>query len=137
MEAFEKIYELEKACFDEPWTKESIRNQLSAENCVRVLYEESDIAVGYAFGTIIPDEGELYRIAVSPEKRGNGIGKRLLLEFVEKCHEKGAVKLFLEVRSKNVPARRLYEKTGFKEISVRKGYYGDDDAVIYSLEIIV
>ena len=93
--------------------------------------------MGYAFGTVIIDEGELYRIAVSPENRGKGIGERLLHEFVEECHERGTVKLFLEVRSKNVPARRLYEKTGFKEISVRKGYYGDDDAVIYSLEKIV
>ncbi len=137
MEIFEKIYELEKACFDEPWTKESIINQLDSGNSVYVLSEENGAAVGYAFGTVIIDEGELYRIAVSPEKRGKGIGERLLHEFVEKCHERGAVKLFLEVRSKNVPARRLYEKTGFKEISVRKGYYGDDDAVIYSLEKIV
>ena len=137
MEIFEKIYELERVCFDEPWTEESLKNQLNNGNCISVVSEEEGKITGYAFGTVIIDEGELYRIAVSPEKRGKGIGERLLIEFVEKCHEKGAVKLFLEVRSKNVPARRLYEKTGFKEISVRKGYYGDDDAVIYSLEKIV
>ena len=136
MEIYEKIYELEKACFDEPWTKESIINQLNSGNSACVLFEENGATVGYAFGTVIIDEGELYRIAVSPEKRGQGYGERLLLDFIGKCREKGAIKLFLEVRSKNVPARRLYEKTGFKEISVRKGYYGDDDAVIFFLEIV-
>ena len=136
MEIFEKIYELEKACFEEPWTEESIKNQLSGENCVFTVSEEDGKMTGYAFGTVIIDEGELYRIAVAPEKRGEGIGEKLLLEFVEKCRETGAVKLFLEVRSRNVPARGLYEKTGFKEISVRKGYYGDDDAVIYFSKIV-
>lgn len=137
MEIFEKISELEKACFNEPWTEESIKNQLSGENSVFTVSEDNGNIIGYAFGTVIIDEGELYRIAVSPEKRGKGTGERLLREFVEKCRNNGAVKLFLEVRSRNVPARRLYEKIGFKEISVRRGYYGDDDAVIYVLEKIV
>ena len=137
MEIYERIYELEKVCFEDPWTEESVKNQLLNENCACTVSEDNGEITGYAFGTVIIDEGELYRIAVSPEKRGKGIGERLLHEFVEKCHERGAVKLFLEVRSKNVPARRLYEKRGFKEISVRKGYYGDDDAVVYSLEKIV
>ena len=136
MEIYEKIYELEKACFEDPWTEESVKNQFLNKNCAYTVFEEKGEITGYAFGTVIIDEGELYRIAVSPEKRGRGKGEKILLDFVEKCRKKGAVKLFLEVRSRNVPARRLYEKIGFKEISVRKGYYGDDDAVIYFLEIV-
>lgn len=136
MDVYKTIYELEKACFEEPWTEISVNNQLSNENSVYSVFEEDGETIGYAFGTVIIDEGELYRIAVSPEKRGNGIGESLLRDFVENCRNKGAVKLFLEVRSRNVPARRLYEKIGFKEISVRKGYYGDDDAVIYFLELV-
>ena len=136
MEIYERIYELEKACFEDPWTEESVKNQLLNENCACTVSEDNGEITGYAFGTVIIDEGELYRIAVSPEKRGQGYGERLLLDFIGKCREKGAIKLFLEVRSKNVPARRLYEKTGFKEISVRKGYYGDDDAIIFFLEIV-
>lgn len=136
MEMYEKIYELEKACFDDPWTEESLRNQFLNDNCIFSVYEEDGKMLGYAFGTVIIDEGELYRIAVSHEARSKGYGELLLKRFVEKCRVRGAEKIFLEVRSRNVPARRLYEKTGFKEISLRKRYYNDDDAVIYFLEIV-
>ena len=41
-------------------------------------------------------------------------------------------RLFLEVRSRNIPARKLYTAYGFKEIGVRKNYYKNpqDDAII-------
>lgn len=136
MDIFERVYELEKACFDEPWNLESLRNQFSNENNVFSFYEEDGKMLGYAFGTVIIDEGELYRIAVSHDARSKGYGEFLLKRFVEKCRAKGAEKIFLEVRSRNVPARRLYEKVGFNEISLRKRYYADDDAVIYFLEIV-
>lgn len=131
MREAEIIYELEKACFDDCWSYESVESQLKKDSSVSVIEENCK---GYALGDIILDEAELYRIAVSENSRGTGLGTAIISEFIEKCRERGAVKIFLEVRSKNVPARKLYEKTGFEQISVRKNYYGDDDAVIYCLK---
>ena len=62
------------------------------------------------------------------DKKRNIPVSRLLTRFIDRCRERGAAKIFLEVRSANVPARSLYEKHGFVQISVRRGYYGDDDA---------
>ncbi len=131
MEAYEIICGLEKACFDNPWTEKSVESCLTAETGIYSLYNEGGKTEGYAFGTVICDEAELYRIAVLPDSRRKGTGMKLISAFIAECEKRGAEKIFLEVRSRNIPARGLYEKAGFEEISVRKNYYGDDDAVIY------
>ena len=131
MEAYEIISGLEKACFDNPWTEKAIESCLSSETGIYCLSDETERPEGYAFGTVICDEAELYRIAVLPDSRRNGTGGRLLEGFIAECEKRGAAKIFLEVRSKNVPARKLYKRYSFEEISVRKNYYEDDDAVIY------
>ena len=42
----------------------------------------------------------------------------------------------LEVRNSNIPAQKLYEKHGFKQITIRKNYYDNsEDALIYEKEL--
>ncbi len=131
----EKIYLLEKECFSDAWSLSSLETQLSGSNAIWVIYEENNIPVGYALGTEVCGEAELYRIAVLSEYRRKGIADKLMMDFLEKCNERGGEKVFLEVRSLNAPAIALYEKYGFERISVRKGYYGDDDAVIFTKKL--
>lgn len=128
----EKIYALENASFSDPWSITAVENQLQNENSVWLITEENNIPCGYALGSIVCGEAELYRIAVSPDFRRKGLGEAVLSQFIEKCRRREAEKIFLEVRSRNIPAISLYKKAGFEEISLRKGYYGDDDAVIFA-----
>ena len=132
MTEVEKIHTLEVSCFSDPWSITAVENQLKSENSLWLTECENGIPAGYALGSMVCGEAELYRIAVSAEFRRQGLGERLLASFIEKCREKGGEKIFLEVRSRNTPAISLYKKAGFEEISVRKGYYGDDDAVIFA-----
>lgn len=124
------ITRAESECFTRPWTYDEVQSAVCGEYGVTAVEPE----VGYALGRLSFDEAELYRIAVLPEKRRCGAGGRLLDRFIALCGERGAAKIFLEVRSKNVPAIKLYESRGFSLISVRRGYYGDDDALVYILE---
>lgn len=128
----EKIHALETVCFSEPWSLTAVENQLKSESAVWLITEENGVPCGYALGSIICGEAELYRIAVCADFRRRGLGDRLLSDFIEKCRSMEGEKIFLEVRSRNTPAISLYRKAGFEEISVRKGYYGDDDAVIFA-----
>lgn len=127
----EKIHYLEAECFSDPWSVSSLETQLSSGQSVWLVQEEEGKPVGYALGTEICGEAELYRIAVLSSHRRRGLGEKLLSEFLEQCRSRKAEKVFLEVRSRNSPAIALYEKAGFERISIRKGYYGDDDAVIF------
>jgi ribosomal-protein-alanine N-acetyltransferase len=121
------IFELEKKCFSEPWSMEMIKAQLNSANSTTLIKTVNGVPVGYATGLKLEEESELYRIAVLPEHRGEGIAKELLTRFIEKCGSD----IFLEVRSQSKAAIALYKSAGFGEIAVRKNYYGDDDALIY------
>jgi ribosomal-protein-alanine N-acetyltransferase len=69
---------------------------------------------------------------VAPTARGRGLGARLLAELDHRARAHGAAYLVLEVRADNAPARSLYERAGFVELTVRRRYYqpGDVDAVV-------
>ena len=77
-------------------------------------------------------EAELLRIAVSPEARGQGLGRKLLEACQRDLTEAGMARLFLEVRASNASAISLYWACGWKPVGLRPGYYPDgEDAALY------
>lgn len=78
------------------------------------------------------DECEIITIGVHPDFRGTGIADALLV-LMEK--EQGGKKIFLEVAENNKPARKLYERNGYKQISIRRGYYDGIDAIIMQKDL--
>ena len=89
--------------------------------------------MGYIGIKAVIDEGYITNVAVIPEKRGQGIAKKLLSELFLKLSENAGEIVRLEVRRSNENAKGLYKKMGFSEIAVRKNYYADprEDALIY------
>ena len=122
---------LEAEIFSDPWTQRAISDCI-CKGAMCFVAETDGEVVAYVLGMLIAPEGEIYRIAVRPDKRPRGIGYRLLDYSVKTERGRGLETLFLEVRSKNIAARNLYRAYGFKEISVRKNYYRDppDDAIV-------
>jgi ribosomal-protein-alanine N-acetyltransferase len=85
---------------------------------------------------LMVDEAHLTTFAVHPAWRRQKIGERLLLAFVDLAVARHAREATLEVRLSNIPARRLYEKYGFRPVGLRPRYYSDDgeDALIMTTE---
>lgn len=131
---FRQLCVVEQVCFHGSWTEGTLLSELNNPLNVLAAVERNGIIAGFALGRVVVDEGELYQIGVLPEFRRQGFAQRLLAELHEKMRQRGAVRCFLEVRSRNSGAIALYEKSGYSRISVRKGYYDDDDAVIYLLQ---
>ena len=75
------------------------------------------------------------RIATMPELRNRGIAKELMQKILECAKDCGCERMMLEVRRSNISAQQLYKKFGFDEISVRKGYYNGEDALIFEKEL--
>lgn len=134
-ELIEQLDYIEQTCFHGSWTRKMLLEEINNPLCVLTTAMHSGGVAGFALGKIAADEAELYQIAVLPDYRRQGIAAQLLMELHTLLKEKGAVCCFLEVRSRNTPAIALYESLGYKKISLRKGYYGDDDAVIYRIEL--
>ena len=127
-----EIAALEREAFPDPWGERDIIDLITTEGGMCFTAVDGDRVVAYFLGRLIPPEGELYRVAVTPDKRQRGVGYRLLDYAYKTSKGRGLESLFLEVRSQNLPALKLYEAYGFKRIGLRPGYYKnpDDDAVI-------
>lgn len=96
------------------------------------VYLENDIPVGLISYSLIYDRIELEYIWVHKSFRNCGIGSKLM----DKMLSENVSNITLEVRSSNVYAISLYEKYGFKVVSVRNNYYGSEDAFLMLREMI-
>ncbi len=126
------VAELEREIFSDPWSEKDIFSYICMNGGMCYSAVSGGKIVAYIIGRVIPPEGEIYRIATAPDHRRRGIAYRLLDYAAKTERGRGLESLFLEVRSRNVPARNLYHAYGFREIGLRKNYYSDptDDAVV-------
>ena len=126
------IARLEEEIFSDPWSYRDVQDLICTEGSMCFTAIDNGEVVAYVIGRLIAPEGEIYRVAVTPERRQRGIGYRLLDYAVKTSKGHGLERLFLEVRSRNLPAVKLYTAYGFKQIAVRKNYYKNptDDALI-------
>jgi ribosomal protein S18 acetylase RimI-like enzyme len=59
----------------------------------------------------------IHDLAVLPDQRGKGVGQALLAAAQAEAQAAGCCKLTLEVQEDNAPARRLYERFGFRDVT--------------------
>jgi [ribosomal protein S18]-alanine N-acetyltransferase len=123
------VVALESANAPAPWTEGVFRDELAAENRI-YLAADKDGVVGFAGVMVVADEAHVTNLLVDPGWRRQGIGLELMKSLIELAVDAGARHLTLEVRSQNEAARALYAGLGLAPVGVRRGYYGDDDALI-------
>lgn len=126
----DRIAELEKVLFaDSPWPWKEFEHELH-ENPFAILLvdEEEGRVVGYLDYWILYEQAQVATIGVDPEYQNRGIGSALLSYAEKDAADQGCETFSLEVRVSNAPARHLYEKHGFIQVNIRKGYYenGED-----------
>ena len=130
-EDLKDVAEIEKLCFGEPWSENSLELLLRDGNFGVAAIEEGRV-VGYVGVISAPPEGEITNVATHPDFRRRGVGEGILEALKREAGDRGIESLYLEVRRSNSPARGLYEKMGFAVIGERKGFYKNpkEDAVL-------
>ena len=113
---------LEAQIHQAPWTFGNFRDALAAGYSARAGEREGRI-VAYGVLMLAPGEAQLLNLSVVPDSRREGLGRALLLQFVDDAERLGAEQMFLEVRVSNAPAIKLYESEGFVPIARRVAYY--------------
>jgi ribosomal-protein-alanine N-acetyltransferase len=124
-----RLVELETELFaDAAWSAETWWAELAGRpRRSYVVLDGGDGIEGYAGVDLGGDVADVMTVAVVPGWRGRGLGDLLVGELVRRAGKSGASSLMLEVRADNGPARRLYERHGFEEVSVRRRYYRQPD----------
>ena len=131
-----QVAELEKLCFNDPWSVNSIVYELTNPLSLWLVAAEADTVVGYVGSQSVMDEADMMNIAVHPEHRRRGIAQELVHRLVAALLEKKVRCLTLEVRASNEPAKALYHGLGFEQIGRRPNYYRNprEDALILRKE---
>ena len=133
------VHAIERASFAVPWPDDAYRNELLTNRLASyVVARAGDEVVGFAGLWVMVDEAHVTTFAVHPRWRRHGIGERLLLALLDLSVERRAREATLEVRLSNMPARRLYEKYGFRPVGIRPRYYSDngEDALIMTTDAL-
>jgi [ribosomal protein S18]-alanine N-acetyltransferase len=123
------------------WTSEQYNNLLGsgvvlvAEQAAEESSKESGKLSGFICAKAVANEWEIENVVVAAAFLQRGVANELLRELILHAQKAAASAILLEVRESNRPARRLYEKHGFREVGRRPSYYGDpaEDAILYAL----
>lgn len=127
------VWEIDAESLARPWTRAIWHEELRSPFGSYLVAESGEEVVGYVGIKHAADELHVMNIAVRSEIRRRGLARRLLLTALSGHPE--ARKAYLEVRPSNTPARALYESLGFSVAGRRPRYYGDEDALMMSLDL--
>jgi len=135
-----RVLEIETKSYKFPWSEGIFQDCLKSASYSCWVCHEQDVIIGYSIVSMAVGEAHIMNINVDPEVQGQGVGSKLLENMIEQATKK-ADTIFLEVRPSNKVAMALYEKRGFNEIGVRKGYYPAEDgrredAVMLALDLV-
>ena len=144
---------VEVAAYPHPWSRKHFADSLAAGYAAILLLGEAlpgevvhpvradgRVLLGYLVAMPGVDEMHLLNITVAPAQQRQGWARCLLDALVLWSRAGGAQCLWLEVRLSNTVARRVYERFGFTQVGLRRGYYPAgqfqrEDAVVMSLPL--
>jgi ribosomal-protein-alanine N-acetyltransferase len=144
-EDLDAVMEIMEAAFGarygEAWTRSQCAGILPMAGVALILADdgESGSAVGFSLFRSVANESELLLLAVSPNYRRRGVGRKLLQDFLSRARTRGSTRVHLEVREGN-PAIQMYRHAGFEPIGRRRNYYraqdgSQFDALTFALEL--
>lgn len=122
------VTRIERASFSTVWPSDAFYNELSTNKLAHYFVGRiGDRVVAYGGIWVILEDSHITTLAVDPACRGKHFGEMMLLHLVDEALERGAAWMTLEVRQSNIVAQRLYRKYGFTTVTMRRGYYSDDN----------
>jgi len=138
-EQLDAVLAIEATAYSHPWSRGNFRDSLNPLFQAQCLWLGDEL-IGYFLAMKGFDETHLLNITVAPARQGQGWGHMMLDALSLWSRSEGAQWLWLEVRQSNQRALQVYERYGFKQVSIRKDYYPADrqqreHAVVMSLQL--
>ena len=118
-----------------PWSQAVWREEIFSPFGLYLVLEENGVIFGHVGVKLVADEAHVTTLAVRPERRRQGFARALIEAALDDPASADARRAYLEVRPSNLAARALYVSLGFVETGIRPGYYGDEDALLMTLDL--
>lgn len=120
-----QLAQLHGASFHRGWGANEFEQMLLDRNTLVHRLRQGRRLIGFSVSRLAADEAEILSIALAPQHRGRGLSGDLLHTHLGHLAGRGVQKVFLEVEEGNQPARRLYDRAGFRVVGRRERYYRD------------
>lgn len=124
----------------EAWSADGYRDELADTRHRHYLaaVDQDGALLGWAGIRIVADTAEVLTVGVVPAARRHGIGARLLAMLLDEARRRDVTEAFLEVRVDNTAAQKMYERSRFVRVGIRRGYYdgGRVDAVVMRKQLL-
>jgi ribosomal-protein-alanine N-acetyltransferase len=141
--SLDAVMALETAVYPFPWTRGNFADALAGGYPAWLLLEADGPGAtplaGYCVALDGVEETHLLNITIAPERRRQGLARRLFAVLEGHARAAGSRTVWLEVRPSNAVARATYDRLGFRSVGVRKGYYpahgGREDALVLSRDV--
>ncbi len=127
------VMEIDALCLPRPWSAGIWRGELESPHALYLVVEEGGALSGHIGVRHVLGELHVTTIAVRPERRRRGHARALIGAALTAYPKARCV--HLEVRPTNTAAIRLYESFGFRTTGRRPRYYGDEDALLMTLDL--
>ncbi len=133
LEDLPAVMEIDRQSLPTPWSKAVWREELQSSFSLYLVLVEGGAVSGHIGVKHVADEVHVMTLAVRPGRRRRGLARALIRVALAACP--GARRVYLEVRPSNLAARMLYGSLDFVQTGVRPGYYGDEDALLLTLDL--
>jgi ribosomal-protein-alanine N-acetyltransferase len=127
------VMEIDALSLPRPWSAAIWRGELESPHGLYLVIEDRGEVSGHIGVRHVLGELHITTIAVRPEYRRRGHARALIGAAL--AAYPNASNVHLEVRQTNAAALALYESLGFRKTGRRPRYYGDEDALLMSLNL--
>ena len=128
------VMEIDAVSLPKPWSEAIWRSEIESPFGLYLVLEEGDRVIGQIGVRSVLDELHITNVAVRPEHRRRGYARAMIRGALSAYPDTRVV--HLEVRPTNRSARDLYRSLGFRETGRRPRYYGDEDALLMTLDLL-
>lgn len=122
---YPKVLEIEKQCFEFPWSEEDLTRCLRQGNCIGMVSEHDEEIVGFMIYELHKKNLHILNFAVNPVVHRNKVGTAMVNKIAIKLSPDRRSRIILEVRETNLPAQLFFKSLGFRAISVLRNFYDD------------
>ena len=129
------VMEISRRSLPRSWSEAVWREELVNPLGLYLVWEQGDTVSGFVGVKRVADEMHVMTIAVREERRRRGFARALIGAVLADPASTRARRVYLEVRPSNTEARTLYGSLGFVETGLRPRYYGDEDALLMTLDL--
>ena len=123
----DEVLAIERRAYPVAWSRGVFEDCLRVGYSAWVLGDAQEAVHAYALMSLAAGEAHLLNLCVAPEWHRRGLASQLLDHLLMLARKASCERMLLEVRVSNEAGLSLYQRYGFQQIGLRKGYYPTPD----------